>query len=722
MDASERMLVGGSDVEFADGAHAMTSTPGSSKTGSSTTNIESVLHETRRFDPPRAGAVGATRWHVGSLEEYRERYARSIADPEGFWGDVAGELHWFAPWSKVLEDRTPDVRWFVGGKTNLCYNAVDRHVEAGKGDRAAIVWEGEPITDAAGGSGEVRVVTYAELAAESARLGNVLKRLGVRAGDVVTIYMGMTPELAVAVLACARIGAVHSVIFGGFSAQAIADRVLDAKSRVILTADGAWRRGKVVPLKENVDAAINQLAGAHTVDHVVCLRRCHNEITWHEHRDHSWEDVMLAADAVCPCEPLDSEHMAFLLYTSGSTGKPKGIAHTVGGYMVHTAMTAKVVFNLWEDQVSPVRSCAGKEIAGQLYWCTADVGWITGHSYILYGILPSGVPTFMYEGAPNFPGEDRFWSIVSRHKITQFYTAPTAIRAFMKWGAEHPKKHDLSSLQVLGTVGEPINPEAWMWYREHVGRGVCPIVDTYWQTETGGHVITPLPGATPTKPGSCTLPMFGVDAAIVDPDGNERPANTGGLLVIRKPWPGMLRGVHNDRQRFIETYWSTVKINGKPVYTAGDGARRDEDGYFWIMGRIDDVINVSGHRLGTMEVESALVSHPAVVEAAVVGVPHEIKGTGIAAFCTLEPHHKPADAAGAEKLRASLTAHVGQQIGAIAKPDQIRFTDALPKTRSGKIMRRLLRDVAAGVENAGQDTSTLEDFQVLVKLRESDEG
>jgi acetyl-CoA synthetase len=459
-----------------------------------------------------------------------------------------------------------------------------------------------------------------------------------------------------------------------------------------------------VPLKDNVDKAIEQMGKDSPVTSVLVLRRCHNEVAVHHGRDHDWETVVQAESASCPCEQMDSEDMLFLLYTSGSTGKPKGIVHTTAGYLLYTAHTAKLVFNLTPD-------------AHQVYWCTADCGWITGHSYIVYGILPNRVPTLMYEGAPNEPGEDRFWDIVQRHKVTHFYTAPTAIRAFMKWGDEHPAKHDLDSLQVLGTVGEPINPAAWTWYREKIGGGKCPIVDTYWQTETGGHVITPLPGAIPTRPGSCTRPFFGVDAAVVHPDGTEVDAEHGGLLVIRRPWPGMLRGVYGDRDRFIQTYFSTVHIDGKPVYTAGDGARRDKDGNFWIMGRIDDVINVSGHRLGTMEVESALVAHDAVVEAAVVGVPHEIKGTGIAAFVTLAGGVEPSD-----ELKTQLGAHVAEVIGAIARPDQVRFAEALPKTRSGKIMRRLLRAIAAGEADTGQDTSTLEDFTVLAKLRESEEG
>lgn len=664
--------------------------------------IESTLAENRLFNPPPGFSDSVGGAYIKSLDDYHALHKRSLEDPEGFWAEVAAELHWFKPWDKVLEWDSPDAKWFVGGKTNLCFNCVDRQVESGFGDDPAIIWEGEPMP---GGKPEVRTLSYRDLQRETSKLANALKALGVNKGDVVTIYMGMVPELAIAVLACARIGAPHSVIFGGFSAQAIADRVYDARSRVVLTCDGSWRRGKVVPLKDNVDAACTQ---TDLVDHVVVLQRCGNEVAWHhepssEHgskRDHWWHDITLAASEECPCTPLDSEDMAFLLYTSGSTGKPKGIMHTTGGYMVYTYLTSKYVFNLRPDQQ-------------QVYWCTADVGWITGHSYIIYGVLPNRVPTLMYEGAPNFPAEDRFWDIVERHKVTQFYTAPTAIRAFMKWGDEHPKAHDLSSLKLLGSVGEPINPEAWMWYHRVIGKEKCPIVDTWWQTETGGQMITPMPGATPTTPGSCTLPFFGIDASVVNEEGEEQPPNAGGLLVIRKPWPAMLRGIHGDRARFIETYWSRVK----GMYLAGDSARRDSRGYFWIMGRIDDVINVSGHRLGTMEVESALVAHESIVEAAVVGMPHEIKGEGIAAFCTLGPGYEASEA-----LKDALKAHVTKEIGAIARPDMIRFTNALPKTRSGKIMRRLLKSIASGEENTTQDTTTLEDFTVLAKLRESKES
>jgi acetyl-CoA synthetase len=660
-------------------------------------SIQSVLNEHRVFPPPADFAARIGGAHVPDLASYRAQHERSIRDPEGFWGEVASGFHWFKPWSKVLEWNLPDAKWFVGGRTNACHNAVDRQVEQGHGDEVAILWEGEPT--AAGPHGhEVRRITYRELRDEVARCASALESLGVRKGDVVTIYMGMVPELAVAVLACARLGAPHSVIFGGFASQAIVDRVHDASSKVIVTCDGAHRRGAVVPLKANVDAACERLP---EVRHVLVLRRTGTEVPMKVGRDVWWHDLVPKQPTTRACEALDAEHPLFLLYTSGSTGKPKGILHTTGGYMVFTAATARWTFNLQPG-------------SDQVYFCTADLGWITGHSYIVYGILPNRVPTLMYEGAPNWPGEDRFWSIVARHKVTHFYTAPTAIRSFMRWGDQHPAKHDLSSLRVLGTVGEPINPEAWIWYHERIGGGRCPIVDTMWQTETGGHVITPLPGATPTVPGSCTLPMFGVDAAVVDDAGVEQPANTGGLLVIRKPWPGMLRGIHGDRQRFIDTYFGRVK----GMYLAGDGARRDERGYFWIMGRIDDVLNVSGHRLGTAEVESSLVGSKLVVEAAVVGMPHEIKGTGIAAFCVLHPDHA---AHADESMRKRLMEHVARDIGAIARPDVIRFTNALPKTRSGKIMRRLLRDIAVGKETT-QDTTTLEDFGVLAKLRESEEA
>ncbi|MSR28509.1 MAG: acetate--CoA ligase [Phycisphaerales bacterium] len=658
--------------------------------------ITSVLHEDRVFEPSDAFRRRNRTVHCPDMATYRALYRRSMDDPEGFWAEMASHYHWFRQWNKVLEWECPDAQWFVGARTNVAFNCIDRQIVAGLGDQVAIIWEGEPTTTDPDGH-EIRRLTYSDLKREVCRFANALKSLGVGRGDVVTLYMGMVPELAIAMLACARIGAAHSVIFGGFAASAIVDRVEDAKSSIIVTCDGAWRRGHVVPLKASVDEAC---ARTTLIRHVVCLKRCDNAIGWTSGRDLWWHEICATQSDDCPCEEMESEDLLFLLYTSGSTGKPKGVRHTTGGYMVFTATTARYTYNLVPGE-------------GQVYFCTADIGWITGHSYVVYGILPNRVPTVMYEGAPNFPQEDRFWEMVERHKITHFYTAPTAIRAFMKWGDEHPKKHDLSSLIVLGTVGEPINPEAWIWYHETIGGSRCPIVDTMWQTETGGHIITPLPGCTPTVPGSCTLPVFGIDAAIVNERGEELPPNQGGLLVIRRPWPGMLRGIHGDRERYLETYWS--KVPG--MYVAGDGARRDERGYFWIMGRIDDVINVSGHRLGTMEIESALVSHPAVVEAAVVGIPHEIKGTGIAAFVTLAPTHTGATN---DAFRRELCDHVTKEIGAIARPDMIRFAGALPKTRSGKIMRRLLRDIAAGKESM-QDTTTLEDFSLLAQLRESDE-
>jgi acetyl-CoA synthetase len=547
------------------------------------------------------------------------------------------------------------------------------------------------------GSPEIRRLTYRDLQQQTAQFANVLKSFGVAKGDVVTLYMPMVPELMIAMLACARIGAPHSIIFGGFSASAICDRVEDADSKLIVTADGGWRRGKPLGLKGTVDEACTLTDKLQTV---ITVQRCDNEVTMQQGRDYWWHELMEKASPDCPCEAMDSEDLLFILYTSGTTGKPKGIMHTTGGYMVHTYLTSRMVFDLKEDDPN------------ELYWCTADIGWITGHSYITYGILANRVPTLMYEGAPNHPDCDRFWDIVERHKVTKFYTAPTAIRAFMKWGDQYVDKHDLSSLKVLGTVGEPINPEAWTWYHQHVGGGNCPIVDTWWQTETGGHMLTPLPGAVTQVPGSVGTPFLGVDAAVVDEQGNECGVDEGGLLVIRQPWPGMMRGIYGDRQRFIDTYWSTIE----GCYLAGDSARRDAHGSFWIMGRIDDVINVSGHRLGTAEIESALVSHEAVAEAAVVGMPDEIKGTGIAAFVTIKSDYQGQLDNG---FKDQLTQHVVKEIGSIAKPNQIRLTDALPKTRSGKIMRRLLREIAEGHDVQG-DTTTLEDFSVLAKLKESE--
>ena len=669
----------------------------------SDSTLESILGENRLFDPPTGISRDA---YIKSKDEYEAIYRRSIDEPEAFWGEVAEDLHWFKKWDKVLDWQLPDAKWFVGGKTNICYNCIDRQIANGYGDHTAIIWEAEPIVDEdghhAGGEAEVRKITYHKLHTDVCRFANGLKELGVKKGDVVTIYMPMVPELAVAMLACARIGAVHSIIFGGFSASAIRDRVEDGQSKIIITADGGWRRGKVVPLKDNVDEALTL---TDLVEKVVVLERCLNDIHMVEGRDVWWDDITTFASEHCPAEEMDSEDLLFILYTSGSTGKPKGIMHTTGGYMVYTYLTSRYTFDLHPRQLCD--DTFDELCKGDVYWCTADIGWITGHSYIIYGILTNRVPTLMYEGAPDFPEKDRFWDIIERHGVTKFYTAPTAIRAFMKWGKEWVEKHDLSSLKVLGTVGEPINPEAWMWYRNVIGKEQCPIVDTWWQTETGGHMLTPLPGATVTTPGSCTKPFFGIDAAVVNSEGEEVGVNEGGILVVRKPWPSMLRGIYGNRERFIETYWS--KVEGH--YTAGDGARKDENGNFWIMGRIDDVIVTAGHNLGTMEVESALVAHEAVAEAAVVGFPHEIKGTGIAAFVTLVGGVEENDG-----LKEEIREHVAKELGPISKPDKLRFTPALPKTRSGKIMRRLLRDIASDREITG-DITTLEDKAIVEKLQ-----
>ncbi len=650
---------------------------------SSTPNMQSVLQESRQFEPSEAIADAA---HVDAAR-YEAMYQRSMDDPEGFWTELAAEQHWFKRWDRVLEWDLPDAKWFLGGTCNLSYNCLDRQIDAGLGDQTAIIWEAEALGD--DGQPVIENWTYSALHEEVCRFANVLKSKGVKQGDVVTIYMGMVPQLAIAMLACARIGAPHSIIFGGFSAAAIRDRVEDGQSRLLITCDGSYRRGNIVPLKDNVDQALTM---TDRVDTVIVYERTKHGVPFAPGRDHNWDELMAEASADCPAAELDSEDLAFILYTSGSTGKPKGIMHTTGGYMVYTATTSKYTFDLHP---------------GDVYWCTADIGWITGHSYIIYGILPNRVPTLMYEGAPDVPDKNRFWDICERHKVTKFYTAPTAIRAFMKWGDEFVQKHDLSSLKVLGTVGEPINPEAWMWYHETIGGERCPIVDTWWQTETGGHMLTPLPGATTTTPGSCTRPFFGIDAAIVDELGHELPTNTGGLLAIRKPWPSMLRGIFGDRDRFIDTYWTKVRN----MYCPGDGARQDEQGNFWIMGRIDDVIVTAGHNLGTMEVESALVSHASVAESAVVGYPHDIKGNGVAAFVILKAGQQPSEA-----LRTELRQHVANEIGPIAKPDKVWLTEALPKTRSGKIMRRLLRDIAAGNE-IKQDTTTLEDRSIVDKLQ-----
>ena len=645
--------------------------------------IQSSMVESRRFPPPAEFARAA---HLNNLDEYHRLHKRSIEDPEGFWSEVAGDYHWFKPFDKVLKWDCPHAQWFVGGKTNVSYNCLDLQIERGHGDRTAVLWEGEP--------GDVARLTYKELHAGVCRLANALKRIGVGKGEVVTIYMPMVPELMIAMLACARIGAPHSIIFGGFSAAAIADRVNDADSKVIITADGGWRRGGIVPLKDNVDKAVERCK---TVESVIVLKRCENDIKWHDGRDRWWHEVTASESPECQAEQCDSEDLLFILYTSGTTGKPKGIMHTTGGFMVYTAYTAKMMFDLRPQDV---------------YWCTADIGWVTGHSYITYGPLQNGVTVFMYEGAPNHPDWGRFWQMVEKHKATVFYTAPTAIRAFMRQGDQIPGKYDLSSLRLLGTVGEPINPEAWMWYYRTIGREKCPIVDTWWQTETGGAMIAPLPGCMTLKPGSATRPFFGVDAAVVDSNGKELTANSGGFLVIRKPWPAMLRGIYGDMERYRTQYWSQVP----GYYFTSDACRCDPEGDFWLMGRVDDVINISGHRIGTAEVESALVAHAAVAESAVVGVPHEIKGQALAAFIALQAGTKPS-----EELRKELLKHVAKEIGAFARPDQLRFTDALPKTRSGKIMRRLLKELASTGEVKG-DTTTLEDYNVIAGLRESDEG
>jgi acetyl-CoA synthetase len=652
--------------------------------------ISSTMQENRKFPPPAAFAAKA---RVKSMEEYQRLYRESIEQPDTFWSRIASELHWFKKWDKVLDWQVPDAKWFAGATTNVSYNCLDQQIAQGRGDKTAILWEGEPEA-APGTGGEIRRVTFNQLRDEVCRFANGLKKLGVGKGDRVTIYMPQVPEAAVAMLACARIGAAHSIIFSGFSSQSIADRVEDAKCKLLICADGGYRRGAVLPLKSIVDEALTK---TNLVEKVVVLRRAGSPVEMKAGRDVWWHDLVKDQSTDCPAEPMDAEDLLFILYTSGSTGKPKGIIHTTGGYMVGAYLTTRYVFDLQENDI---------------YWCTADVGWITGHSYVVYGPLLNGATTLLYEGAPNYPDFSRFWAMVQRHEATVFYTAPTAIRAFMRAGRELVDKHDLSSLRLLGTVGEPINPEAWMWYHTVIGHEKCPIVDTWWQTETGSIMITPLGGATPTKPGTATLPFFGIDAAIVDRTGKELGPNQGGLLVIRKPWPSMLRGIFNDPERYAKQYWSDVP----GMYFTGDGARRDEDGYFWIMGRIDDVLNVSGHRLGTAEVESALVSHPSVAEAAVVGVPHEMKGQAVAAFVTLRGGMQPSEA-----LKKELIQLVRKQIGALAQPDQIRFTEALPKTRSGKIMRRLLKEIAGGGEVKG-DVTTLEDFNVLAKLKETDEG
>src|SRR6204780_1860295 len=652
------------------------------ETGTIDPNLSSILREHRVFPPPAEFAAQA---HVKSLEQYEALYRRSIQDPESFWAEVAGDLHWFASWTKVLEWELPTARGFLGGKINLCYNCVDRHALSERKDKVAILWEGEP--------GEKRSLTYGELFAEVQKFANVLKGLGVRKGDRVAVYMGMTPKLAIALLACARIGAVHSVIFGGFAANSLVDRINDASCVAVITQDGSYRRGQEVRLKPIVDEALNNCP---TVKNVVVYRRTGSAVNMQPGRDQGWHDLLAKAPAESPAEPQDAEDPLYILYTSGTTGKPKGLVHTTGGYSVQTYLTSKLIFDLKPDDV---------------YWCTADVGWVTGHSYVVYGILQNGVTTVMYEGAPNYPEADRLWKIVDDHKVTVFYTAPTAIRACIKWGDQYPQRHSLASLRLLGTVGEPINPEAWIWYREMIGKGRCPIVDTWWQTETGSIMLAPMPGAVPTKPGSATRPFLGIEPAIVNREGEIVPPGSGGLLVIRRPWPSMAPTIFNDPDRYAQTYWSEIP----GCYFTGDGARMDHDGDYWLMGRVDDVINVSGHRLGTMEVESALVAHPKVAEAAVVGRPHELKGQASAAFVSLESSHHPSP-----QLKEELREWVAKEIGSLARPDDIRFTQALPKTRSGKIMRRLLRELATSGEIKG-DTTTLEDFTVIAQLRGSEE-
>ncbi len=645
-------------------------------------SIDSILQEQRVFKP---GAEFSAKAHIQSLEEYERIYKLAAEDPEKFWGDIARELHWFKPWQKVREWNAPWAKWFVGGELNLSYNCLDRQVQAGRKDKVAILWESEP--------GEARKITYGQLLTEVQKFANVLKSLGVKKGDRIAIYMGMCPELPIAMLACARIGAPHSVIFGGFSANALVDRITDSQAVAVITQDGSFRRGNEVKLKPAVDEA---LPSCPSVKHVIVNRRTGAPVTMVEGRDHWFQDLMAKAPAECPAEPVDAEHPLYILYTSGTTGKPKGVVHTTGGYSVGTYITNKWVFDLREEDI---------------YWCTADIGWVTGHSYIVYGPLQNGATSVMYEGAPNFPEPDRFWRIINKHKVNVFYTAPTAIRTFIKWGDEWPKKHDMSSLRLLGTVGEPINPEAWMWYREVIGGNRCPIVDTWWQTETGMIMITPIPGAIPTKPGSATRPFPGVIADVVTLDGKPVSEGSGGFLVIRQPWPAMLRTIFGDPDRYVRQYWSQIPN----IYFTGDGARKDKDGYFWIMGRVDDVINVSGHRLSTMEVESALVAHPKVAEAAVVGRPDELKGQSIAAFVTLEQGNQPTP-----ELKEELKKWVVKEIGSLARPDDIRFTDVLPKTRSGKIMRRLLRELATSGDVKG-DVTTLEDLSVIARLREEEE-
>ncbi|HEX8715684.1 MAG TPA: acetate--CoA ligase [Gemmatimonadaceae bacterium] len=646
------------------------------------TDIDVLLQETRSFQPPAAFANSAT---VHSTDIYDQ----AARDAESFWAGMASDLEWSTPWSKVLDWNPPWVKWFTGGTLNASVNCLDRHVRTSRRNKAAIIWEGEP--------GDTRTLTYWDLYREVCKFANVLRRLGVKRGDRVAIYLPMIPEAAIAMLACARIGAPHSVVFGGFSSDSLRDRINDAEARVLITADGGYRRGAIVPLKRNADRAVEE---SPSIEHVVVVQRRPGSggdeafAQMKEGRDRWWHDLMRDASATCEPEQMDAEDVLYILYTSGTTGKPKGIVHTTGGYMVGCHATTKYVFDLKEDDV---------------YWCTADVGWVTGHSYIVYGPLACGATCLMYEGAPDWPEKDRFWELCEKYGVTIFYTAPTAIRAFMKWGDHLPAKHDLSQLRLLGSVGEPINPEAWIWYNRNIGKERCPIVDTWWQTETGAIMITPLPGITATKPGSATIPFPGIFADLLDASGRSITVG-GGLLAITKPWPSMLRTIWGDPDRYVQTYFS--KWAGRPdLYFPGDGAKRDEDGYFWILGRVDDVLNVAGHRIGTMEVESALVDHPSVAEAAVVGKAHDLKGQAIAAFVTLKE-----GVTISPSLRDELRDHVATKIGALAKPDDILFSADLPKTRSGKIMRRLLRDIAEG--RALGDTTTLADPAVVARLKD----
>jgi acetyl-CoA synthetase len=648
--------------------------------------IDVVLQENRKFPPPdqfRRSAV---------LSDHAV-YEHAAKDPESFWAAQAEELHWFKRWKTVCEWKPPHSKWFVGGKLNVSHNCLDRHIDSATRNKAALIWEGEP--------GDRRTLTYWDLYIEVQKFASVMKKLGVKRGDRVAIYLPMIPEAAIAMLACTRIGAIHSVVFGGFSPESLRDRINDSECKLLITADGGYRRGQIVPLKRNADKALEDCP---SIEHVVVVMRRPGAggdeafAEMKEGRDHWWHRLMHSASPACEPEHMDAEDVLYILYTSGTTGKPKGIVHTTGGYLTGVTYTTRVVFDLRSDDV---------------FWCTADIGWVTGHSYVVYGPLANGATVVMYEGAPDWPDKDRFWEMCARLGVTVFYTAPTAIRAFMKWGDKHPKKHDLSRLRLLGSVGEPINPEAWMWYHEQIGGERCPIVDTWWQTETGAIVISPLPGITATKPGSATSPLPGYSAALLDAQGKEIEVG-GGLLALTRPWPSMLRTIWGDDDRYVQTYF-TKWPGRKDLYFPGDGAKRDDDGYYWILGRVDDVLNVAGHRIGTMEVESALVEHPAVAEAAVVGKAHELKGQALAAFVTLREGRTPSPA-----LRDELRDFVGEKIGAIAKPDDILFSADLPKTRSGKIMRRLLRDIAEG--RALGDTTTLADPNVVNSLKEQYEA